>query len=524
MGEILSFRTLRLLPFVIIMLLQGCSKVEIIPDNQIIKENVRLNDRQRLKHDDPYEINNVLQALKNLRAADPSISENEIKPNNVYLRFLPENENELETLKKDTSLVLFDYPLDGYTEEGELSVDDSKGDAHYTWQYCVIPIGKELPAVHHEVIYEIFIPPVVEYATKSTAGENENFYDQLINESARITGNIPVNDTSDYKTARSSSGRWTPKGRIRVWDDLLGIYIPLHHVKVHARWFTHVETNLTDEEGYFKMKSFSHEVNYSIKWENTLFTIRDGLFMQAWYNGPKKKGDWMLDIRNGKSKMFATIHRAAYRQFYGDNLGLSRPSLRTGGRTKICYMEADGTGKFLGDFSAGGILPDIQVWGNGNNRLTNLIFGTTSHELGHQLHSQYIGNLKFFRVSDMIRESWAEAVEWAITNDEYHKLGAKYGIETGIRYDHQYSMHNNWPLVNDKNYSPIFIDLMDSINQREAEGPGHPNDLITDYTPSYINYNLLMNTTDINSLRQEIEKHKLYDVDDYKIQQLFMLY
>ncbi len=375
--------------------------------------------------------------------------------------------------------------------------------------------------MNYQILYEVFIPPDEEKTTRNSNGDLSGFYEDLILESARITGNLP--DTACL-TTRSSKKKWAPKGRIRVWDDLLGQFIPLNHVNVHARWFTHIDTDLTDEEGYFQMGSFRYAVNYSIKWENSLFTIRDGLIFQAWYNGPKMKSDWFLDIKEGKSKMFATIHRAAYRQFYGDNLGMFRPYLNPGGRTKICYMEGNGTGRFIGDFSAGGILPDIQVWGNANNRATNIIFGTVSHELGHQAHSQYIGNINFVRTSKIIRESWAEAVEWAMANSEYNNLGLKYGVSAAINYDHQYNKHIGWPFVYDKAYSPIFIDLVDRINQREKKGPDHPNDMIDHYSISYLNHNLLKNAADIRSLQNEVARHKLDGVDDFKIGELFELY
>jgi hypothetical protein len=128
------------------------------------------------------------------------------------------------------------------------------------------------------------------------------------------------------------------------------------------------------------------------------------------------------------------------------------------------------------------------------------------------------------KVSRIIRESWAEAVEWAITNDEYHILGKKYGVFAAIRYDHQNDKHNGWPLVSDREYSPAFIDLADSINQGSLFGPDHPNDLISQYSVSCMNYNLLGSTTDISSLKQEVTVHKLDGVDDYKISQLFLLY
>ncbi|HEX2968581.1 MAG TPA: hypothetical protein VHO46_05705 [Bacteroidales bacterium] len=504
----------------IVLILQSCSK----PDESGIEnrslrgidQSVSITRSERCA--DPFEINNIKSALRNLQEADLSLPDIKLEANNVYIRFLPRNEAELELLKQDTTLILFDFPLDSdITDTSFISGNQNR----INYQYSVVPLGKSLPGVFHEVLYEVFIPPDTVSVLRSSSGLSNTFYDRLIDESARITGN---SDIINLRSTKSSGKRWKPGGRIRAWDDLLGIYIPVTHANVHARWFTHVATALTDDDGYFKMKSFSHAVNYSIKWENSLFTIRDGIFFQAWYNGPKMKGDWKLDIAGGKSKMFATIHRAAYKQFYGDNLGMFRPGLKPGARTKICYMEGNGTGRFIGDFSTGGILPDIQVWGNSNRRLSNIIFGVVSHELGHQAHSIYIGNIRFVQTSKLIRESWAEAVEWAMTNDEYNKLGMKYGIHEAISYDHLYNKHVGWPLVYDKDYSPIFIDLIDIINQRDAKGPDHPNDLISSYTISYINNNLLRNSGSINSLFREVENHKVEGVDDYKIKELFRMY
>ncbi len=204
-----------------------------------------------------------------------------------------------------------------------------------------------------------------------------------------------------------------------------GMYIPLIQVSVHARWFTNVKTDLTDENGYFETGQFRNEVNYAIKWERGDYDIRNGTLLQAWYNGPKKKGDWNLKIgTGGKSIMYATMHRAAYKQFYGDNLGIRRP---TGlDKTKLCYMDENGSGIFWGDWIDYGILPDIKIWGkdNGSYKPTDRIFGTTTHELGHMSHWHLIGIDNYAFTGKVIYESWADAVEWALTNDEYHKMGA----------------------------------------------------------------------------------------------------
>jgi hypothetical protein len=509
---------------IILSFLQGCTKSE---DNYDLSGHIQYNKSQSCDLSgrelrDPFNIDNIRKAYENLKTTGSAVPDINIEPNYIYLRFLPANEDEMEMLKSDSSLVLYDYPLNYEpAEEGEISA----GVATITSpQYCVVPAEKALPAINYEIIYKVFLPPDENQITKSTSDTLNNFFQDLVYESAKLTGNL---DGDETKFTKSTMGnRWTPKGRIRVWDDLIGDYIPLNHVNVHARWFTHVETALTDENGNFTMKSFRYKVNYSIKWENSLFSIRDGKFFQAWYNGPKLKGDWNLDIKGGKSMMYATIHRAAYRQFYGDNLGLQRPALKYGGRTKISYRDGDGTGVFNGDWSAGGILPDIEICGksDGYYRPTNQVYGSTIHELGHQAHSQLVGNIKFYQTSNIIRESWAEAVEWALTNEEYNKLGLKYGNQVAIKYNHQSGSHNSWPYVDDKNYSPIFIDLMDTVNQRNLYGPEYPEDLISQYSLVYLEHNVMVSIVDIPSLRDEISRHKLEGVDDYKINELFLLY
>lgn len=469
------------------------------------------NDNMELH--DPYAFSNILKAYGNLEKSGRTMPSINLQPTHSYICFMPANEEDLGLLKNDSTLILFDYPLNCD------NMGDSCTETAYSHQYCVVPAGKKLPDVSHKVIYNVFQPQTEGLSDSSGL---VRFYQDLEYESARITGNL-----DEEKTEIDSKGSgWIPKGTIRVWDDLLGCYIPLAHVNVHARCFTHVETTLTDENGNFRMKTFRNRVNYSIKWENSFFTIRNGSLLQAWYNGPKMKGDWNLDIGSGKSLMFATIHRAAVKSFYGDNLGTARPALKNGARTKICYIDGEGKGEFWGDWTSGGILPDIKIWGKseGVYKPTNKIFGSTVHELAHQAHSQYVGNIKYWEASKIIRESWADAVEWGLSNDEYHKLGIKFDNPVAITYNHYFNTQNRWPFVTDKSYSPIFIDLVDQLNQRLIIGKGYPNDMVTGYSLSYLNYVILGHSTDIRSLQDEITLHKLDEVTDYKIEELFYLY
>jgi len=144
-----------------------------------------------------------------------------------------------------------------------------------------------------------------------------------------------------------------------------------------------------------------------------------------------------------------------------------------------------------------------------------------------------MGNIQFWQTSKVIYESWAQVVEWALTNDEYHKLGIQYNSITALDYNHEAGKQtwrrnqNNWE------YSPVFIDMIDDFNQRNGGINGiiwqqgsldYPNDRITGYTLSYINFNILCNSYGLSSLHEAIKNHKLSGVTDNDVDELFSLY
>jgi hypothetical protein len=251
------------------------------------------------------------------------------------------------------------------------------------------------------------------------------------------------------------------------------------------------------------------------------------MIWQAWYNGPEQRSDWNLDISGGKSLKYATIHRAAFKQCIGDNLGIHRPSQSS--RIKICYIDSPGAGICWGDWG-GGILPDIKVWGKltttGADKTTDNVFSMTSHELGHMSHWNYVGKYHYARTTEKIYEAWASAVQWSMTNDEYHKLGARYGVASAINYDCQFTNQLLWPVSGDIIYSPIFIDLIDSQNQRVILGgnTAYPNDLVSGFTLLYLQNNILYESLGYSSLLTSVRNHKINGVTDEQINQLFTLY
>ncbi len=521
---------------ILMVLLISCKKDDTIYDNSKNKDYTKLNTSEGeillgKQLEDPYALKNMKMAYSNLKSYNSEIPDIELMPTHSYYRFLPKDQNELDLLKSDSTLILNDFPFDfELVNPGTYYHDPTLPASSITWQYCVIPIGQAIPNIHKELLYEVYIPFSEDsISLKSTSAISQFLYD-LEEESFRLTGNLQENYNLNTKGLLPS--QYTPKGTITVWDDLLGRYIPLNQATVRAWTYTKVDSKLTNSNGYFELDKFRYEVNYSIKWERLDFEIRNGMVAQAYFNGPKKRGDWNLDIRYGESVMYASIHRAAFKHFYGDNLGIYRPYKKDRDRTKLCYMDGIGTGMFWGDIPGS----DIQIWGKNdaaNYKPTNQVFSTTTHELGHQSHYEFIKNVQYWQVSKFVYESWAEAVEWALTNDEYNKLGLKYSYIYAVRFNHQDGIQDWVKSQTDWEYSPIFIDLMDNFNQRYSGSTGnfwhtgnviYPDDRVSGYTLSYLNSFILRDSYGYTSLRDAVKNHKLTGITDKDIDDLFLLY
>lgn len=572
------------------LLLTSCLKEDFTPkepanviDASILSDHNQTEGAIVLgkKLEDPYALKNMEAAYERLKSSNPNTPDLNIKATHKYLRFLPKDETEWQLLKKDTNLVLYDFPLDQeIVIQGTYYHDPDLPETSITWQYCVVPKKYEIPNIHHEKLYDVYIPK--KDKNKSSNEAFDQFLLELEYESAKLTDNVPEDESNlkGFVLVRS----WTPKGHIKVWDDLIGstttytkvfshyeyydcdegeldpvrrielecsrpvydynysttqgMYIPLIGASVHARWFTHIETDVTDENGYFETSDFLYDVNYAIKWERGKYDIRNGMLLQAWFNGPKSGSDWNVNLNTGgKSHMYATIHRAAHKHFYGDNLGIRRPTLPSG-KTKICYIDKPGTGVFWGDWSTSGILPDIKIWGKSTlteqYKPADQVFSTTAHELGHQSHCQFMGNVRFWQVSKIVYESWAEAVQWAFTNDEYHTMGARFGGQNAIDYECSHTNQFSWPHHGgDRAYSPLFIDLIDDFNQRNGGLIGGiirracincPDDRVSGYEISFIQNNILKDAYGLSSLISEVKDNKVSGVTDTDIDILFSLY
>ncbi len=280
----------------------SCDRNEI--ENKLnTAENLGSSDENRQRRpvilgeqiNNPYLIENILAALDTLKAHPeeqnscmkaPAVLENiEIKPTDLYVRFLPTDSSQYALLMNDTSLLLFDYPLDYQKiQTGDYYQDPTVAGA-YTWLYTTVPVGYEsLTGITYEVIEELFIPEHSPYYSieespakvkaadhvKANVAHKEDYVDALktiLAISFMITDNAdqlnePTKNhvSTDMQKAKSyvvKSFLWktwreavyNPEGYFWV-STPTGIQ-PLANVRVRvARYFTFYETR-TDQNGRF---------------------------------------------------------------------------------------------------------------------------------------------------------------------------------------------------------------------------------------------------------------------------------
>jgi hypothetical protein len=145
----------------------------------------------------PYSAVNMNAALDTLKAHPNELSQclnspmlvNQIEINStdLYVRFLPKDSIQYKRLMTDTTLTLFDFPLDYEIEQTGEFYHDPTVPGVYTWLYTKVPKNYIFPeGITYEVIEELFIMENSPYYSEekmnedglkkapSVAGENMN--------------------------------------------------------------------------------------------------------------------------------------------------------------------------------------------------------------------------------------------------------------------------------------------------------------------------------------------------------------
>lgn len=208
--------------------------------------------------ENPYRTETIRDAVVSLY---PTKSRNEIETSHLYVRFLPENQEEFDFLVS-SGLDLLDYPVDyEILVDGDYYHDPSVAEDRITWQYAVVPADYDFPDIRHEIIDECVI---TEYDPVSRSSDGID-WEAVEAEAYRLSGNagMLVSGTKGPKTY--------PSGRITIVDEDAsgGKPFGLAGVKVQCNTFVKFASAYTDRDGYYTMpKKYSSQLKYRLVFKN----------------------------------------------------------------------------------------------------------------------------------------------------------------------------------------------------------------------------------------------------------------
>ena len=490
--------------------------------------------------ENPYTIPNMQMALDSLAAIDTNecdLSLFNIRVTHKYIKFKPQDSVQFGLLIQDTTLELFDYPLDRkLTKAGTYYQDPSVPEGQPSYQWTAVPADKALPTdIPYDVMAELYIPEEDPSLVQYYDTDFDDCITDLIEMALEITGNSDTTYSYEitdggmlYKRRRRRS-KWNPSGRIRLSDNVLNSTTGLQGIKVRARrWFT-MRSMLTNANGNFwTPHRFRRPVNYSIKWERADYNIRSGRHGQAYFNGPKIKGAWNMDIVSGLSWHYGQVHRGAFDYYYNNNIGLRQPPTRgfLGSRIAIGVFDKCDRANYR-HWQRNWFGPEIRMytkWQSCGARNAQQQYRTTIHELAHALHFN-LSHWHYRNTDDMVKESWAMGVAWSFERLKYPSDVLEFQnlrlqnapLVNGVRFDVV-----NW---GEREYTPLVIDLIDNFNQR-ANNSGNtdfPLDLVTGYSIRNVE-DALNRRRNMNAWRDELRTNLPAGMTNARVNALFFNY
>ena len=115
----------------------------------------------------PYALAVMQQARVQLLEANSDLSIPELSTSHYYVRFAPQNDEEMYSLLQDTTVYFYEYPLDRDIISGTYYHDPAIADTLPTYQYASIPKAKweseyANSTISYQILEHLFIPEEAE--------------------------------------------------------------------------------------------------------------------------------------------------------------------------------------------------------------------------------------------------------------------------------------------------------------------------------------------------------------------------
>lgn len=224
------------------------------------------------KLEDPYTVENMQKALNKLYPS--KAGRVDIHPTDLYVRFLPSSDEQLERLKA-AGLYLQDHPMDyRILREGDYYVDPSLEEDSITWQYAVVASDYVFPPY---IKYEVLDRCYISEHDPDTRAVSDVDWRMVEEESFRLTGN------GEMLAPAVKSGAQRPSGRITVSDPGFcgGKPVGLAGAMIACNVFVKVGFTHCDRDGYYSIPlEFTSDPRYRLVFQNNKgFSIGFNLVM-----------------------------------------------------------------------------------------------------------------------------------------------------------------------------------------------------------------------------------------------------
>lgn len=418
-----------------------------------------------------------------------------LHPTHYYIKVLPISMEELDWLSEQNEVAFTPFPFaheitgTGTIAHAPAEFDEETGlqkiIGSLTPSYGVIPINYKMPdGTKYEILAELYMPHLLTPQLADAAHTpyiSKTFADILIDQALYVSGAKTMDELLKYKD-------WYPSGSVEIYDTVLGEYVALPHVRVHACANGKDVWAYTDQNGKFTInQKLRGPVDYYIEWGSDEYKIFDSSGQLATYFcGRNMNGSLYLQIHSGEAYCIGTISRALYAHYYGSTNIWERISdfRHKNYRFWINYyhsFDPEKSGNFHYPHDK-----NVSIWGKnslGEVKGSESLMHTTFHEFGHAaMWYRSVDNSTGYKNFDKtLRESWADFIGWFRMMAEYKKLGLDmysyfyirhFDFENGIApYYERPSFYNNQNVTqiqfqNGEHYTPLFIDLVDGTNQK----------------------------------------------------------
>ncbi len=224
----------------ILSIFNGCRKddfMEVSPEI-IVEQPPGFSEGKMFlgeKLNNPYSVESMSKAYKNLVERNELKSGVEIETTHYYVRFRPKNYQELDLITRDTTLDVYDYPLDVEIKRGGTHYHDPSIPANeITWQYTVVPVNYTFPDVQYQKLADLYLfDEENEYLEVKSGDINYLDWRTIEYEALKMTGNLK----EQSEGPRTKGTSWRPSGTIRVFDDVVNSYSATRKVFDHYEYY-----------------------------------------------------------------------------------------------------------------------------------------------------------------------------------------------------------------------------------------------------------------------------------------------